>query len=217
MDNSIIYLNYIKEINFNIYPIKYFRSKQLIFTPGKLPANIYYIETGYIKVYRITSNGLEIVFTILKPESFIPLLMVLGNSKNDFYFEALTDCRARILTFEQFRQLVKLYPQMHSLLVERLIKGYSNLVERLEMLNTNDALTRVATAILYLNNVFGQVEENKIIFPVKFSHELISGLAFTTRETASRKIEELNSQKIISTGYSNMQINDLEGLKKIAQ
>ena len=178
---------------------------------------MFYIETGYIKVYRITSTGLEIVFTILKPDSFIPLLVALGNTRNDFYFEALTDCRARVVGFDHFKDLAKTNMEMHSFLKDRVLKGYNNLVERLELLNSHDALSRVATAILYLNNVFGKEEDGKIVFPLKFSHELISGLAFTTRETASRKIEELNSKKVISTGYNSMQILDLESLRNLAK
>jgi len=210
------YITTIKDISFNTYPIKYFRAKQLILSPGEGSGNLYILESGFVKVYRITGTGLEIVFTILKSEAFIPLLVALGDTKNDFYFEALTDCRVRVVEFEQFNKMVRANRQMHDFLKEKMIKGYGNLVERLEMLNTCDALTRVATAIVYLNSLFGQEVDGRISFPVKFSHELISGLAFTTRETASRKIEELNTKKIITTGYNNMQILNLDALKRIA-
>lgn len=201
---------------FTNYSIKYFRSKQIIFSPFYFISDAYYLEKGFVKIYKVTQSGSEIIFSILEASSVLPLLILLDYPENEFYYEALTDCRVRAMPLTSVKLFIKNNTEFRDELIKKLVNSYGNLVTRLDMIQSNDALARVASSILYLNKKVKQGMDEPNLLSINLNHELISSLACTTRETATRKLEELSNKKIITTGYNKIEILNISELAKIA-
>src|SRR5664279_727901 len=55
------------------------------------PAGIFYLTQGNVKTYLITAKGDEIVLNIFKPISFFPMSWAINSTKNNYYYEAMTE------------------------------------------------------------------------------------------------------------------------------
>src|SRR5664279_1714395 len=109
------------------------------------PAGIFYLTQGNVKMYIITAKGDEIVLNIFKPISFFPMSWAVNNTKNTYYYEAMTEVSFWKVPKENVKSFLDANPDVIYDLLQRVYRGVDGLLSRMSYLMSGNAHTRLIT------------------------------------------------------------------------
>lgn len=170
---------------------------EIIIYPDEQPASAFYIKSGYIREYNISIEGVEITIHLFAPYSFFPMTWVIGDIKNRYYYEALTNSEVYSIPKDSMKAFLKENPDVLYNLTQRLLQGLDKLTLRIEQLTYGKAHTRLVSTLFLLSRHFGKPVNNSVTITEKFTHREIAAFAGITRETASREWEKLHQKGIL--------------------
>lgn len=202
------------ELFFSQFPRQALRKGQTVIAPGEEPAGAFYIRRGYVREYNISVEGIEITIHIFVPSTFFPMTSIIGDIKNRYYFEALSDAELYCAPKDAVNAFLKDNPDMLYNLTKRLLIGLDKLTLRIEQLAYAKASTRMISALLFLAGHFGKTEGSNVIITEKFTHREIAAFACVTRETASREWKKLQDTGLISADNQFIIIHNIHNLQK---
>ncbi len=168
-----------------------YKKRALILHPNDTPSSVFYIKSGYLRVYRISEDGEELTLTILKPKDFFPLTYGISNPINYYYLEAITPLELWRLPHEQFLHFIKNNPDVLYELTTRILIRFDGVLTRMEYLVFSNAFIKVVTTLLICAKRFGEKVGNDIIVKVPLTHRDIATLVGITRETTSLEMKKL--------------------------
>jgi CRP/FNR family transcriptional regulator len=187
----------------------------LIYQPEDKIEKIYLLIEGNVRQYVISQSGEEITIHIYKPSSFFPIMMVIGNIPNRFYFEASSQCVVQVLPKQDVLSFLKSNPSVFLDLVQRFVKGTDGLIQRLESTVANKSRQKIVSLLLYLVKSFGEKNgKSSTKINLKLSHEDFASWTGLTRETVSRQVSYLKNKGFISTKKGHFFIKQNLDLKK---
>jgi CRP/FNR family transcriptional regulator len=128
---------------------------------------------------------------MFRPGSFFPLMSVLGESKNEFTFEAISTAAVFMRKRAHIREFLTSNPDVLLDVTERLLSGMEGLLHRLTLLSTQSAYERVTSLLVYVARSIGVSEPEGVRIPIFLSHKDIASWVGTTRETVSLQMETL--------------------------
>lgn len=170
----------------------------MILNSNDNPTGVFYIKSGYIRVYRISEEGEELTLAILKEHDFFPLTYGFNGSKNNYYLEAITPLEIWKAPQDQFLQFIKGEPDLYFELTNRILIRFDDVLSRMEHLIFSNAYTKVATTLLMCAQGLGEVEGDAIIVKVPLTHKDIATMIGITRETTSLEMKKLERKGYIS-------------------
>ena len=189
-----------------------YQKGQMIFAEGDEGTGFYIIQSGRIKVFKISPEGKEQIFHIFGPgESFGEVAVFTGQGFPAF---ADADAQSSLLFFprQAFVALIRkdssLALNMLAVLSRRLQK-FSALIEDLSL---KEVPARLAAHLLYLCEK--DLDANKISLDI--SKGQLASLLGTIPETLSRIMSRMSRQGLIRMKGSHITILDRQGLKDIA-
>lgn len=189
--------------------------KQTVIPGGEEPGGIFYLHEGYVREYDISAkSGNELTFHIYGPGSFFPLTWGLAGIPNRHFFQSMTDCELRVAPKEDVVQFLAQHPEQLLELTQRLLKGLSGLMTRMEFQVFADAYTQISAELVYLGRHFGHQEGNQVVLQKHFTHQTLADLTGMVRETISVAIEKLVKQGVISYQGNKIVIHNIEQLSK---
>lgn len=171
---------------------------QVVIYEGDPTSNLYYIVSGYVKVYNISNTGTVRIIFIYGPSDVFPLTSYLsGSGVARYFYECMTEVELRILSNEEMRDKL-----VNNIEVGEALIGYSNTVnqqflQRIDVLSVNDARRKVIALLAFLVEKVGTPGDLSRI-EVPLTQQDIANLCGLTRETASAQILRLKKQGIIS-------------------
>ena len=83
----------------------YFRKGELMSKQGMLMTHIFYLRTGFAKLY-LENNGEKIILGIARPGTFIGIQSLYGEPVFPFSAEAMTDTEVCLKDISVFREMV---------------------------------------------------------------------------------------------------------------
>lgn len=200
---------------FSNFPSTNFKKGQILIRAGSNPKGVYYIEEGVVKEDWISDNGKEVLLNLYKPASFIPMSWVLNDSNNNHSFEALTDVVVKISPKQKFLSFIEEEPGILMDLLKRVFSGIDGLWLHFEFLASGNSYLKMISLIVTLAKRFGQKEEKDIVISLKISERNISDYAGVSRETASRMLNKLKRQGLVTFEKGIIYVHDLNELENI--
>jgi CRP/FNR family transcriptional regulator len=192
-----------------------FKKNQLIFGPGAEPSGIFYIKSGFVRLYVISESGKEITFNIFKPGNYFSMIWALNDTPNVYFFESLTDVLLLKAPKAEIVKYVENNPGILYDLTKRTLSGLDGMTKLMEALLTGSAYQQVASTLLVLARRFGKNGKNhKIIIDLPLTHRIIGTLAALSRESTSLELEKLIKTKIISQKNHMIVIEDIKKLEE---
>jgi CRP/FNR family transcriptional regulator, cyclic AMP receptor protein len=192
-----------------------FKKNQLIFGPGAEPSGVFYIKSGFIRLYTISESGKEITFNIFKEGTYFPMIWALNNTPNIYFFESLTDTQLLKAPRDEIVKLVESDSTVLYDLTKRILNGLSGTTKLMEALLTGNANQQVASVLLILARRFGKNgKDYEIIIDLPLTHRIIGTMAALSRESTSLELEKLVKDKIISQKDHLIQVKDLKKLEE---
>jgi CRP-like cAMP-binding protein len=187
------------------YPAQSFKKGETILLKGDRPTAMYVIESGLVKVYTITSGGDERLVTISREEEDFPVGLALGLvDRAQYFYEAFTTCRIRLVSPEAYLQYVL---SDQEIMKNRLIRMTVLLLAthaRVNALEQSKASDKIAETLLYMAGQFGTaLRAPTTRFKLKVTQQEIANSLGLTRETTNIELKKLEVKKLISHSRKN--------------
>ncbi|WP_084315606.1 Crp/Fnr family transcriptional regulator [Thalassobacillus devorans] len=169
-----------------------YQKGDIIYRAGDPSDSLYIVNTGSVRIYRISDSGKEQVVRLLQPGDFTGEYALFSESLHESYAEAnepVTICTIRRNNLQDF---LMRYPSI----VLKILKTYSARLEQSEKQTTSLATESVGKRLsLYLAELAEASGSDTIRLPMN-KKDLASFLG-TTPETISRRLADLEAKGLI--------------------
>jgi CRP-like cAMP-binding protein len=195
--------------------IKY-NKKALIYVNGENEANMYYLKTGFLRVFRISEDGDEFTYAILKSGDLFPLTYWINTSDiNQYFFEAITNLQIYKSSKSIFLSFIKSNPDVLYNITNNILMKFDGVLYRIENLIFNNAYIKTAKILMSCAIKFGKRKNNgNILITIPLTHHDIASMAGITRETTSLELKKLMNRGFILKTSRYYEIRNMEDLKK---
>lgn len=200
---------------FSQYKLLKLKKGKIIYQPDDPISDIYLLKEGLVRQYSISKNGDEVTINVFRPISFLPIMLILSNQPNKYFFEAQTDLEVFGAPFEKVLEFLQKEPTVLFDLTKRFAAAIGGLTTRIEELSFNEARDHVTSLLLYLADRFGKTEDQKITINLPLTHQDLASWTSLTRETTSRQLEKLVKESVISFNHKYITILDIKRLEKV--
>jgi CRP/FNR family transcriptional regulator len=196
---------------FSRYRQHQLKKGQGIIFSGENVLLVYKLDKGRIGQYSISDSGQKTMLNVFKPPSFLPMSFILRDMPSPHFFEAMTDCVVRTAPAEAVRQfLLKNNEVMYDLLT-RLYSGIDGLQDRMMLMATGGATSRVLLELVISTDRFGEEQSNNVyILPMTETELALS--AGLSRETVSREISKLKDIGLVEISHNEIRVPDYKAL-----
>lgn len=175
-----------------------YKKGSTILYAGDIPAGVYYILDGFVKVTTISPEGQEFNLFIFRPDNIFPYEYVFNNTPNIHSFIAMTDCVVMRSGRAEFLSFIYQNSDVLFMITQRTTIRLQGVLTRLENMAFGNANQKVASIIGILGERFGKSEDGQIKIMLPLSHKDIAELIGLARETVSVEMKKLEDQEIIS-------------------
>lgn len=201
-----------------------FKKGEIIARPGEPSQHIYFITSGYVKVYYLHKSGQESIQLILQKGEFFPGRWLIHYKEDDLYYEALTDLRVLRRKKSELRTAMEEDAGLLSDVTEYTFDIFRYFMDRLRSIQQRSAYGRLVSYLLTKAGRFGtahmgkkQNGTTKIMCPL--THQTIASSIGASRETVSREFEKLKAKNIVAYDEQShlIIILDMERLRQEAE
>jgi CRP/FNR family cyclic AMP-dependent transcriptional regulator len=177
-----------------------YNARQIIIYAGDEVNQLFYIKSGYLKVYTIPEDSDERILLILKPGDIFPLLKdpEQSGAASLYFYESMTDLAARASGHQELLAKLRGDPQAAWELLKYTSEFSSILTGRLAQLESKKAKDKLESLFDYLISVCGKTKAGGSLLDLKLTHHDIAGLINLSRETVSVEMKRLEKQGVIA-------------------
>lgn len=194
-----------------------YKKGTIILKPNDNINNFYHIESGIVRLYTITKDGRELTFNLYKPDTYFPMIPLITNTPNKYFFESFTNSKLTQIPKNEFLNLLKKSPEMLFDLTRRLLSGIDGLLSVIENLISGKALNKIAAVLMILSKRFGKPNGKSILIDLRLTHQQIAAITGLTRETTSLQMEYLQNSGLISYQKQIITIKNFSGLQNLTE
>ena len=193
-DNGESILAYFKEGT-----ISHATKGDVIVQGNEEPSGVYLVRSGYVKAYSISQTGQQNLLLIHGPTEIMPLPWALdGPQKVGIFYEAMSDVTLLKTSKDGLRQAMGQNGWLTEQILRQLVNTFTVYAQRIQNLGYRLPRERVIACILDLATRFGANDGKEILIEVPITHQDIADSINTTRETASRVLEQLFEEGLLS-------------------
>ena len=178
-------------------------SREVLFHAGDSGDGCYLLRSGVVKAAVIARDGQERLLAVLGPGALIGELSLIDDEPRSATISALKPCELMHLTKAAFFRLADANPQVYrqalKLLAQRLRGANDTVVAQ----GTISVSGRVARTFASLADGLGDEQpDGRILLTYKITQNDIAGMAGVARENASRAINDLLREGVLSRAGS---------------
>lgn len=185
---------------------------EVIFKQNALSTNIIYLKTGLIKLH-MKGNSRDQIIKIVKAPAYTGLPTTFAENINQYSATALLDTVACFIDVNAFKSFINKNGDFAYEIIVNICHDSLDNYKRCVNRNQKKTTGRVADALIFFaERIF---ERKEYDFPL--SRNDLADLICSSRESVSRIINDFHNDGLIDMNGKNIQIKNLELLKKIAQ
>lgn len=192
-----------------------FNKNDVILMEDEVGSALFVIVKGKVKVARTSSDGREVILTILSDSDFFGEMAILDGQTRSATVVAIEDTELFLIQRNDFINLLKEYPEVAISLLQELTKRLRAADGKIKALSLKDAEGKVATVILQLADDVGMIKHGKVEIDKLPLQQDLANMAGTSRETISRTLHSFAKKGIIELDGSKLRIMDYEKFKEL--
>lgn len=189
-------------------------SKGEVILDAEQRSDVYYIESGFVKVYAINGQGELYTHIIYKSGELFPVMWTFNDSIQNVFYEAVTPTVVRHTSKEKFLAFAKGSVEAAYALIVQVSQQFFVYTSRVDNLEYRSARERVVYRLLFLGHRFGIKQADGIYIEVPLTHELLASTINLVRESVSRELEKLEKKQLISYKNRHIVIHDTQKLNE---
>ena len=178
-------------------------SREVLFHAGDSGDGCYLLRSGVVKAAVIARDGQERLLAVLGPGALIGELSLIDDEPRSATISALKPCELMHLTKAAFFRLADANPQVYRQALKLLAQRLRGTNDTVVAQSTVSVSGRVARAFASLANGLGDEQpDGRILLTYKITQNDIAGMAGVARENASRAINGLLREGVLSRAGS---------------
>lgn len=179
---------------------------QVLIYEGDAINKLYYMQTGYVKVYNILDSGSEHIIFVYGPGDIFPFTSYLsGSGTARYFYECMTDIKSLVMLAKEFERKVQGNTQAGEALISYTNTIGGEYIKRIDVLSVNDARRKIIALLSFLLEKTGS-DDKLSRLDIPLTAQDIADMCGLARETTSLQISQLKKDGVIS-GSRNLIIN----------
>lgn len=195
-------------------PVRTFKKGDLLFMEGQTPNDLYFVESGQIKTYKVNYDGKELITGVHKEGDFLGFVPLLEDKPYNDSAEALEDTKVSIIPKTDFISLIYSSRDVARKFIKLLSKNLDEMENRLLNIAYQSVRQRVATALLEMEDKFAQQNTKGII---TMARKDISNIVGTATESLNRTLADFRDEGLIEMSGEGLKILNKAKLEKLVR
>lgn len=167
----------------------------MIFHQGEVASSFFLVLDGWVKVYRTTPDGLEVVLHVLRRGEIIAESAIFGGGRYSTSAETVSAARLLRIDGDAFKAQICERPELALSMLASASHHLDRLTEQIEQIKVRSAPQRIAAFLIRLT----PVREGPAELELPFEKALIANRLGMKPESFSRAIGKLKAQGIAVT------------------
>jgi CRP-like cAMP-binding protein len=185
--------------HFSEASLTHFVKNDILVQGNEEPSAVYFIQSGYVKAYSISQLGQQNLLLIHGTHEIMPLPWALdGPQKLGVFYEAMSDVTVSKTSKDYLRIAMGNNNWLAEQVLRQLVNTFTVYAQRIQNLGFRLPRERVIACLLDLATRFGSNVSQGTVIEAPITHQDIADSINTTRETASRVLEQLTKEGLIS-------------------
>nr|BBH93912.1 Crp/Fnr family transcriptional regulator [Thermogemmatispora argillosa] len=184
---------------------------ELIIMEGDRGGALYYVQSGLVKVFKLSPDGKEQVLRLISAGYTFNDVPALDGGPNPANVAALEPSTIYIIGREELRRLIRERPAVAEGVIAALALALRHLVGLVEDLSFRHVTARVARILLEQEQALAEGRQAR-----RLTQQEMAALAGTAREVVGRALKELEAAGAISARQGRVLIVNQERLRLLA-
>jgi len=193
-----------------------FAKGQVVFEPSREPKSVYLMETGRVRIYRLSSEGDEATLGYVMPGEVFGELPGFGDFARDSFACARVRSSVWKIPVDVFRALLRSRPKMVIEVTRQIGERMKRVESRVESLVFRDVSSRVAVVLLELAEDFGVREDEQWTLDLHLSQRELATLVGTTRQTINAVLGRFREMGLVLSQDGILRLLQPEELRRVA-
>ena len=192
----------------------HYKRDELIINGLYEPQGVYLIKEGYIKAYSVSRSGQMKILIIHEADELIPLPWALnGTYKTGLSYAAMNEVTILLASKDKLRTTMGNNSWLSQEVLKQAVNAIAIYTQRIQTLEFRSARERVIVEILHLAERFGEKYKKEVLINIPITHQYLADSINMSRETASRVLELLFKEGLMSQNEHLFTILDLRKLQ----
>lgn len=203
--------------NFSSRPKFAVKKGTILFNEGEPLNKIFYIKNGFIKLYRLSSEGRETTIYLFGPGEIVGVRALTSEDECARHFaEAITDLEVLTMTRFEYFDVLKDHPDRLIDLLHVFINRLNYTERKLEGFIITDSTARVAFFLHDIALRFCKGQTKNFDLPLQLTHQRIAEFVGSFRETVTLALNKLEKEGVLTDQRGRITIKDVAKLNKTA-
>jgi len=191
---------------------------QIIFSALDAAAYVYYIEAGWVRIYRLGSEGQKVtVGSLREPGQMLGLAEALRGEARTCFAEAITEVSLLKIAVPAFRGLLLQHPALACKVAGLLAERMRAAEEMLHDLASLPVSGRLALFLLRAADRYGVPKNGATLIDLRLTHEDMASIIGTSRQTVTQTISAFKREKSVAVVERKILVLDRARLARWAQ
>lgn len=192
-------------------PVKTLRKNSIIFMEGQIPNDLYFIERGKIRTYKVNTDGKELITGIHNEGSFFGYLPLLEEAPYQENAAALEEAKIAIIPKDDFLRLLYTSKDVARNFIRLLSNNLSEMETRLiDVAYQSSVRQRVARVLLQLDDTLQQGETF-----ITTTRRDIANIVGTATESLNRTLADFRDEGLIDISGNGLMLRCREKLQRL--
>ena len=176
-----------------------FTKNDILVQGNEAPTSVFFIQSGYVKASSISQAGQKNLLLIHGTHEIMPLPWALdGPQKIGVFYEAMSDVTVSKTSKDYLRAAMGTNSWLAEQVLRQLVNTFTVYAQRIQSLGYRLPRERVIACLLDLATRFGNHSGHDLVIEAPITHQDIADSINMSRETASRVLEQLVKDGLIS-------------------
>jgi CRP/FNR family cyclic AMP-dependent transcriptional regulator len=197
----------------NVYP-----EGTLLFAEGEQPRGLFILCYGSAKLTISSGAGKKLITRRVEPGDALGLSSVLSGNAYKSTAETVTPSQLKFVKRDDFLRFMAEHREVSFNIARQLIDECESDADQIRALGlANSAAEKLAYLLLSWCDESGRASASGVRVPVVMTHEEISQMIGTSRETVSRLLKSFREKKIITMRGSSMTVHRRDELEELIE
>ncbi len=179
----------------------------MIFSAGSPGKNVYFLESGQVKIYHLNAEGREALLWFCLPGEIFGLTEVCHGGGRQVYAQACEDTRLLSIDRTLFKEFLATRPAAAMLVIDVLAWRLRSLGHVIEEMVASDVTERVFHLIMRLSDSYGRRVGDDVHLDIHITHQEMANMIGCTRQSVTSALGMLKRLGVLSFQTHHIQIH----------
>ncbi len=180
-----------------------------------MPAGLYCINSGKVKIYQCGFEGKEQIIRLAKDGDVIGYRALISGEGYSATATVIEDSKICMIPKEYFFELLQNNPDITRSVMKLLASELKEAESKITNLAQKPVIERLAEVLLMLKEYYGNEDEDNSL-NISITREEIANIVGTATETTIRLLSELKKDGILELSGKKIRIINFDSLLKLA-